>query len=120
MDQLNSAERGPEQNGVFALWLFLRAASGVLPPAPLSERSHRRRLAGLERRLSSLSLPVPLRRAIAGSLHELAGSTPRAAALALQQLVAPARETVGSAAADAVASAARALRDAARESSGPA
>jgi hypothetical protein len=60
----------------------------------------------LQRRLSSVSMPVPLRRALSSALRVVAEGTPRCSALALQQLVAPARETVGAQAADALALAA--------------
>jgi hypothetical protein len=78
----------------------------------VSEQGHRRRVQGLGRRLARLSLPSPLRRALAGGLRDIASGAPHAAALALQQLVAPARETLGGRAGDAVALAARAAREA--------
>jgi hypothetical protein len=112
---LAATPRGREQNGAFALWLFVRTCSGVLPPEPVSAQGHRQRVSGLGRRLARLRLPSPLRRALAGGLREIASGVPQAAAVALQQLVAPARETIGPGAGDAVALAARAARDASRE-----
>ena len=44
--------RGPKQGGLFALWLTLRVAQDLLLDPPLLERSHRRRVQALERRLS--------------------------------------------------------------------
>jgi hypothetical protein len=103
---LAGEERGPGQNGIFALWLFTRVAEAVAPSDPVSPRGHRRRVELLQRRLGSVSMPAPLRRALSGALRLVAEGTPRSAALALQQLVAPARETVGPEVADALAAAA--------------
>lgn len=104
------AERGPQRDGLYALWLTLRVAEGVLPPSPVSQRSHRRRLQALGTRLATLALPTPLKRALLAARHHLDAGTPRAAALVLSQLVAPAREVLGDEAADAVGVAARAAR----------
>src|SRR5215510_8068897 len=84
------AERGPRRDGLYALWLTLRAAEALLPPHPVSIKNHRRRLVALEHRLGGLALP--------------------AAALVLSQLVAPCREVLGAEAAEAVAAAARDAR----------
>jgi hypothetical protein len=81
-------------------------AEAVAPSDPVSPRGHRRRVELLQRRLGSVSMPAPLRRALSGALRLVAEGTPRSAALALQQLVAPARETVGPEVADALAAAA--------------
>ena len=104
------AARGPKRNGLFALWLVVRAAEAILPPAPVSAKNHRRRLQALEKRLGSLALPAPLKRALAAARHHLEAATPEAAAVVLSQLVAPARDVFGSEAADAVGVAARAAR----------
>jgi hypothetical protein len=105
--------RGPRREGVYALWLTLRVAQGLLLDPPIPERTSRRRLAALETRLSSLTLPPPLRRALTATLHQLKEEGPSGVALALQALVAPARETTGIEAAEAVLRAARAARQAA-------
>ena len=112
---LAASTRGPRRNGTFALWLFVRTCSGLLPPDRLSERSQSGRLAGLERRLRVLPLPSPLRRALAGGVKELADGTVSGAAFALQQLVAPARESVSADMGDALAVAARTVRDVSRD-----
>jgi len=104
------AARGPKRNGLFALWLVVRAAEAILPPAPVSAKNHRRRLQALETRLGSLALPAPLTRALAAARHHLEAATPEAAAEVLSQLVAPARDVFGAEAADAVGAAARAAR----------
>lgn len=104
------AARGPKRDGLFALWLVVRAAEALLPPAPVSPKNHRRRLQALETRLGSLALPGPLKRALAAARHHLDPATPRAAAVVLNQLVAPAREVLGPDAAEALAVAARAAR----------
>lgn len=104
------AARGPRRDGLFALWLVLRSAEALLPPASVSGRSHRRRLQALQSRLGSMALPAPLRRALAAARHHLEPATPSAAAVVLSQLVAPAREVLGAEAGDAVAIAARSAR----------
>lgn len=105
-----AAPRGPKRDGLYALWLTLRAAEALLPPAPVSAKNHRRRLQALETRLASLALPAPLKRALAAARTHLDPATPAAAAIVLAQLVAPAREVLGPEAADAVTVAVRASR----------
>lgn len=102
--------RGPKREGVFALWLTLRVAEDVLLVPPPPERAMRRRVAALEQRLSSLSVPAPLRRALGAALGALGEPRREEAALVLQQLVAPAREVLGPEAGDAIAKAARAAQ----------
>ncbi len=104
------AVRGPRRDGLFALWLVVRAAEALLPPCPVSSKNHRRRLQALEARLGSLALPAPLRRALTAARHHLEPATPAAAALVLSQLLAPAREVLGTEAGEAVNVAARAAR----------
>lgn len=104
------AARGPRRDGLYALWLTVRVAEGVLPPHPVSPRNHRRRLQALGNRLATLALASPLKRALLAARHHLEPGTPRAAGLVLSQLVAPAREVLGDEAAEAVAVAARAAR----------
>ena len=99
--------RGPKRGGLFALWLTLRVAQDLLLDPPPLERAHRRRLQALERRLSSLSMPPPLRRALAAAVSQLRDARPETVALVLSQLVAPARDTGGAEAGDAVGLAAR-------------
>ncbi len=70
---------------------------------PLPERAQRRRIEALERRLARLSLSPPLRRALAGTLALLRDPGTRPAAMALQQLTAPVRETLGVEAAEVIA-----------------
>jgi hypothetical protein len=108
---LQAAARGPKRNGLFALWLFVRTCDGMLPPRSLSDRVNRRRLEGLKRRLSSLSLPPPLRRALTGSLPELETGTAEAASLVLRQLVAPVRDVLGIDTAEAVSQAAQRAKE---------
>lgn len=105
--------RGPRREGIFALWLTLRVAQDLIRDPP-AERAHRRRLQALEQRLSSLTLPPPLRRALAAAISQLRDGRPETAVQVLSQLVAPARETGGAEAGEAVAHAARAARAAHR------
>ena len=107
---VGAAVRGPKRDGLFALWLVLRTAESLLPPRAVSAKNHRRRLQALETRLASLALPTPLKRALSAARQHLEPATPSAAALVLSQLVAPAREVLGSEAGDAVTVAARSAR----------
>jgi hypothetical protein len=104
--------RGPRREGIFALWLTVRVAQDLLRDPP-SERAHRRRLQALEHRLSSLTMPAPLRRALAAAMNQLRDGRPETAAQVLSQLVAPARVAGGAAAGEVMARAARAARTAA-------
>ena len=106
--------RGPRREGIFALWLTERVAQALLHEPPPGECAHRRRIQALERRLPSLTLPPPLRRALAGAISQLRDPAPEIAAQVLSQLVAPAREAGGAEAGDALAQAARAARAAVR------
>ncbi len=111
LDLLARAERGPRREGLYALWLTVRVAEDLLLPDPPLERAHRRRVAALESRLSSLTIPAPLRRALAASVSQLKEPGPAVAGQVLSQLVAPAREATGPQAAEAVAQAARRARE---------
>lgn len=113
---LSRSMRGPRREGVYALWLTLRVAQGLRLTPPLSERAIRRRLAALERRLSSLTVPPPLRRALTATLAQLRDATPESVPLILASLVAPAREAAGAEAAEALQRAVRAARQAATPS----
>jgi len=101
--------RGPRREGIFALWLTVRVAQDLVREPP-AERAHRRRLQALEHRLSSLTLPPPLRRALGTAISQLRDARSDTAVQVLSQLVAPARESGGTEAGDAVAQAARAAR----------
>jgi hypothetical protein len=106
--------RGPKRGGIFALWLTVRVAQDLLVDPPPAERAHRKRIQALEQRLTSLTMPPPLRRALAAALSQLRDIRPEIAAQVLSQLVAPARETGGAEAGDAVAMAARLARQSLR------
>ena len=114
---LPTTARGPRREGIFALWLTVRVAQDLLRDVPPSERAHRRRVQALEHRLSSLTIPPPLRRALAAALSQLREPRPETAAQVLSQLVAPARDTGGVEAGEALAQAARAARTAVRGAS---
>jgi hypothetical protein len=107
---LSGTARGPRREGVYAVWLVVRVAGDLGLTPPIAERAHHRRLDALARRLSSLTVPPPLRRALTGALLSLAESTPESAAIALQQLMAPVRDSLGGEAAEAVTLAARAAK----------
>lgn len=111
LELMSARVRGPERDGLLALWLTLRVLEDATGPDPLPDRVTRRRLAALARRLSRLTVPAPLRRALEAALGHVEEPAPRAVAVALTQLVAPALDTLGPAAAEAVASAARRARE---------
>ena len=110
LNLVGQAARGPRRNGIFALWLTVRVAAHTPLDGPgkgrVRGRARRRRVEALEARLSSLSLAPPLRRALRATLAQLDQGTAEAAAGALKQLVAPARECAGPGAGAAVARAA--------------
>ena len=114
MGHIQNTARGPKRGGLYALWLTVRVALTLCgTPAP-TERSRKRHLAALERRLSSLPMPSSLRRALQATFEQLRVGTPEAASIALRQLVAPAEDGVGPEAGRAVTRAADAARRAAR------
>jgi len=113
---LRQTGRGPKRGGIFALWLTLRVAQGLLLDPPLQERAQRRRILALEHRLSSITMAPPLRRALAGALNQLKDLRPDSAAQVLALLVAPARDVGGTEAGDALALAAKAARQKLSES----
>ena len=110
LSMLPQTGRGPKRGGIFALWLTLRVAQDLLLDPPPLERAHRRRVQALEQRLSSLTMPPPLRRALATAVSQLREGRPETAAQVLSQLVAPARETGGAEAGEALALAAKQAR----------
>lgn len=108
--------RGPKREGIYALWLTLRLAQDLRLDPPLADRAVRRRLAALDARLSSLTLPPPLRRALTAALQQLKDGGADAVPVVLSTLVAPARDSAGADAGEAVQHAARAARQAASPS----
>jgi hypothetical protein len=99
--------RGPRREGVFALWLTLRVTEDLLLLPEQPERSVKRRVAALAQRLSSLSLPGALRRALISALSELEQIPRGRVGQVLLLLVAPTREALGPEAAELIARAAR-------------
>ena len=102
---LTQTGRGPKRGGLFALWLTLRVAQDVLVDGASQERAQRRRVQALE--LSSLAMPSPLRRALVAAVGQLRELRPETVPQILSQLVAPARETEGAEAAEALTLAVR-------------
>lgn len=95
IERFRDSVRGPRRNGLFALWLVVRMCGGVLPPSPLTQRGHRRRLEQLKRRLSSLSLQQPLRKALTQGIDRMREGTAAEATRTLGSLVEPVCETLG-------------------------
>jgi hypothetical protein len=110
VELLGRTARGPRREGVYALWLVVRAAEDGLLDPPMTPKLRVRHLEGLRHRLSTLTLPAQVRRAVTAALAQLGDGTPDGPATALHQLTAPAREALGPEVADAVATAARAAR----------
>jgi len=106
---LAESARGPDRDGVFALWLVVRAALGAAQPAALPGHEADR-LRALIARLKSLSAPTPLKRALGAAAQDLAAEHGAGPAVVLSHLVAPTADCLGRRLADAVAAAARAAR----------
>jgi hypothetical protein len=110
---LAESARGPVRDGVFALWLVVRAAlAGAPPTAPPTRQPER--LRALAARLKSLNAPAPLRRSLAAAIADLGPARSSQPGVVLAQLVAPAAECLGRRASEAVQAAARAARPTAR------
>ena len=110
VELLGATARGPKREGVYALWLVVRAAETQLLEPTVTPKLRGKQLDGIKHRLATLTLPAPIRRAVATALSLLGEDTPDAAHSALHQLTAPARESLGPEVAEAVAGAARAAR----------
>lgn len=110
VELLGRTARGPRREGVYAIWLVVRAAEDRSLDPPIPPKLRVRHLEALRHRLATLTLPAPVRRAVVSALAQLDVDTPDASATALHQLTAPAREALGPEVADAVAGAARAAR----------
>jgi hypothetical protein len=104
---MGEAPRGPRREGLFALWLTLRVVEDLLLLPAQPERAIKRRVAALEQRLSSMSLPGPLRRAFVSALASLNEPARGQAGAVLHQLVAPAKEVLGAEAAEILTRAAK-------------
>ena len=110
---MSEMPRGPRREGAFALWLTLRVVEDLEPAHGFPERATRRRVALLERRLSSLTLVPSIRRALSAALAQLTDDRRDGAAI-LSQLAASAREAVAPEAGDAMARAAKEVSKAGR------
>jgi hypothetical protein len=111
VDLLAVAPRGPRRDGLFALWLVVRVLEDLDADHPFPERATRRRIILLERRLSSLALPLSLKRGLAATIGTLkAEIRPDEIGHLLGGLVGPVKDGLGSEAAEAVNKAARARR----------
>jgi hypothetical protein len=105
------AERGPKREGLFATWLLVRVALDIGLADQDGDRADRRRVDLLSARLAPLAVPRPLARGLTAALGHLEDATTAGARIALAQLVAPARDALGTDAADAIALAARLIHD---------
>ncbi|MEO8293925.1 MAG: hypothetical protein ABI613_00325 [Gemmatimonadota bacterium] len=103
--------RGPRREGIYALWLTVRVTQDLLLESPPGERAHRRRVAALEHRFATLTLPPQLRRALAAAVLQLKNPRPEVAVEVLAQLTAPARDGAGQEAGEVLAAAARSARE---------
>ena len=112
VELLGGTARGPKREGVYAIWLVVRAAESRLVDPALPAKLKQKQLDGVRHRLTTLTLPAPVRRAVVTSLSLLEEDGPDAPASALHQLTAPAREALGPEVAEAVGHAARAARSA--------
>ena len=93
LELVAGSARGPRRDGLFALWLLVRVLQDMRRE-PYADRLQRRRVAALERRLASVTLPAPFRRAVTSAMAALATPATANPAVILAQLVAPVRESV--------------------------
>jgi hypothetical protein len=107
---LAETERGPRRDGLYAVWLTARAAADLAAEVGCDARPRKRRLDALEQRLTSLTLASPLRRGLVAALSHLRDPAIGMPTIALSQLIAPVRESLGVAAADCLAQATRTSR----------
>ena len=105
---LAESARGPDREGMFALWLVVRAALGAAA-AEADPARQAERLAAVGTRLRTLAAPAPLRRALTAATADLRHRRP-GSAVVLSHLVAPTAECLDRRLADAVAAASRAAR----------
>lgn len=112
--QLAAAARGPRREGLFALWIVVRAAADAAVQFAVEPALWPLRHEALVQRLSSLALSAPLRRALSAAVGMLATPSAANGALVLAHLAAPVRDVLGAAAAEAVDAAAHAARAPAR------
>jgi len=112
LELVDSTARGPRRDGLFAVWLLVRVVLDFQLDPPYPERLQRRRVTALERRLTSLTLPAPLRRAISSAMADLRDGGTVSPAMVLSQLAAPTRESTSADAADLLTELARAARPA--------
>ena len=106
---LSLSARGPRRNALYALWLFVRACSGCSSEGQLSQRTHRRRLTALEKRLTSVSIPPQLRRTLAEGMERLQEANPGNCHEVLQELAIPVGEALGKDCAELISEGARKL-----------
>ena len=110
---LAAAPRGPTRDGLFAVWITVRATLDLQLDPPIAERALQRRLDLLEARIARLRIAAPLRRALAGIHAQLRDPKGRSAPMALSQLVAPVKESLGDTASEALMASVHAARRAA-------
>jgi len=86
VERMAAAPRGPERDGLFALWLVVRMVEDSSLDPPFAERAVRRRIELLTRRLGSLMVEPRLKRALTSALKTLDGAGPAEAAKVLQSI----------------------------------
>lgn len=107
VELMAQSPRGPRRDGLFALWLTVRVVEDLDQQQPFSERATRRRVALLERRLSSLTLPPALRRGLNATIQAMKAEAVPKVSMLLRHLVGPAKESLGAEAGEALQLAAR-------------
>ena len=110
IELMAGAPRGPRRDGLFALWLVVHVAEDLESATGATERLYRRRVALLEPRISSLALPLVLKRGLARTIEGLKTAPAGPAGPLLSGLVGPIKEAVGPDAAELVQKAAKSLR----------
>jgi hypothetical protein len=110
LEQMSEARRGPKRDALFALWVTVQVTEDLLLEPPQPERAFRRRVGLLKRRLTSLTVPAPVRRALTSTTASLERATRTDASTILALLAAPAGDALGPEVADALARSAKAAR----------
>lgn len=111
VELITRTARGPKREGIYALWLVVRAAELRKFDPPVAPKLLAKQLEALTHRVATLTPPAPIRRAVASALTLLADPAPDAPAAALHQLAAPAREALGTEVAEAIGAAVKAAKE---------
>jgi hypothetical protein len=109
VEMMAATPRGPRRDGLFALWLTVRLIEDLPQPGP-GDRAFRRRVALLQKRLSSLMLQPPVRRGINAIVSALESPAQQDIGALFHKLAAAVRDGVPTEATELLVRAGRASR----------